>query len=30
VLNGFRKRAHVDARTLATLEPPQRPQAYGA
>jgi Zn-dependent protease with chaperone function len=30
VLNGFRKRAHVDARALATLEPPQRPQAYGA
>ncbi|WP_026925019.1 hypothetical protein [Glycomyces arizonensis] len=30
VLNAFRKHAHVDARTLATLEPPQRPQAYGA
>ncbi|MQM24476.1 hypothetical protein [Glycomyces albidus] len=30
VLNGFRKRGHVDARTLATLEPPHpRPQAYG-
>jgi hypothetical protein len=31
VLNGFRKRGHVDARALATLEPPQpRPQAQGA
>jgi hypothetical protein len=30
VLNGFRKRAHVDARTLATLEPPRRPQSHGA
>ncbi|MCH7231955.1 hypothetical protein L0U85_13985 [Glycomyces sp. L485] len=30
VLNAFRKHAHVDARTLATLEPPQRPQAHGA
>ncbi|WP_205323909.1 hypothetical protein [Glycomyces sp. YM15] len=30
VLNGFRKRAHVDARTLATLEPPMPPRAYGA
>jgi hypothetical protein len=25
VLNGIRKHAHVDAKTLATLEPPQRP-----
>ncbi len=30
VLNAFRKHAYVDARTLATLEPPQRPQAHGA
>jgi hypothetical protein len=33
VLNGFRKRAHVDARGLAMMEPPQppqRPQPYGA
>ncbi|WP_199036876.1 hypothetical protein [Glycomyces salinus] len=30
VLNGFRKRAHVDARTLAMMEPPQRPEPNGA
>ena len=30
VLNGFRKRAHVDARALSAMEPPQRPRPYGA
>ncbi|SDD17528.1 hypothetical protein [Glycomyces harbinensis] len=29
VLNGFRKRGHVDARALAALEPPQ-PRPHGA
>lgn len=30
VLNGFRKRAHVDARALSMMEPPQRPGPYAA
>jgi hypothetical protein len=29
VLNAFRRHARVDARTLATLEPPRRPGTRG-